>query len=264
MIMLRTLYLYRWFIWSSVKRGLQSRYYTSMVGGAWLFIQPLAMILVYTLVFSQLMRSRLNGLESNAFSYSIYLCSGILTWNFFADIVNRGQVLFIENANLIKKLNFPKICLPAILGLSALLDFTLIFGLFIIFLFLSGNFPGWAFFSVFPILLIQLLFAMGLGVTLGVLNVFFRDVRQLMIIVLQLWFWVTPIVYPIDALPDWAKKMIVLNPMASLIEAYQTIFVHAEWPTFSTLWPGIFCAIFFWFLGLHLFRRHAGDLVDEL
>ncbi len=262
--MLRTLYDYRWFIWSSVKRGFQSRYYTSMIGVAWLVLQPLAMILVYTLVFSQLMRARLVGLETNSFSYSIYLCSGILTWNFFTDIINRGQVLFIENANLIKKLKFPKICLPTILGISAVLDFALIFGLFLIFLGVSGNFPGWSFFSFFPVLCIQLFFALGLGITLGVLNVFFRDVRQLMMIVLQLWFWVTPIVYPVATLPQWVQKLLLFNPMAAFIEAYQAIFVYDKWPVLSTLWPGFLCAVFFCWLGMHLFRRHMTDLVDEL
>ncbi len=262
--MLRLLYSYRWFIWSTVKRGFQSRYSASMVGWAWLVLQPLALILVYTLVFSQLMHSRLSGVETNAFSYSIYLCAGILTWNFFADVVNRGQTLFIENANLIKKVNFPKICLPAVLSISTLLDFLLIFSLFIVFLLLSGNFPGWPFLSFFPILFVQYVFSIGLGMTLGVLNVFFRDIRQLMMIVLQLWFWVTPIVYPVTTLPEWVRGLLIFNPMATFIDAYQTIFVHASWPNLIGLWPNVLCAIVFWFLGLYLFRRHSGDMVDEL
>jgi lipopolysaccharide transport system permease protein len=262
--MLALIYSYRWFIWSAVKRGFQTRYSTSIAGWAWLIIQPLAMILVYTVVFSQIMRSRLSGLETNSFSYSIYLCSGILAWTFFADVINRGQVLFVDNANLIKKLNFPKICLPVILSLSTLLDFLLIFVIFLIFLLLSGNFPGWPFLSFFPILFIQYIFSIGLGISLGVLNVFFPDIRQLMIIVLQLWFWVTPIVYPITTLPEWVRRLLVFNPMAAFIEAYQTIFVHAAWPNFYTLWPNVLYAIACCFLGFSLFRRHSGDLVDEL
>jgi lipopolysaccharide transport system permease protein len=262
--MFSTLYHYRWFIWGSVKREFQTRYHSSMIGAAWLVLQPLAMILVYTLVFSQVMRSRLSGLENNAFGYSIYLCTGILTWGFFADIVNRGQMLFIDNANLLKKLKFPKICLPATLVLSTTLDFVLIFSLFILFLLFSNNFPGWPFLAFFPILLIQILFAMGLAMTLGVLNVFFRDIKQLMSILLQFWFWFTPVVYPMSALPVWVKPWLELNPMVGLIQAYQKIFVESALPNWNTLWPIFICAIFFCCSGIYLFRRHSADMVDEL
>lgn len=262
--MFSTLYQYRGFIWGSVKREFQLRYRSSMIGAAWLILQPLAMILVYTLVFSQVMRSRLIGLENNAFGYSIYLCAGVLTWSFFAEILNRGQTLFIDNANLLKKLKFPKICLPVILVLSTLLDFGLIFGLFIIFLLFSGNFPGWPILSFFPILFLQILFSIGLAMTLGVLNVFFRDIRQFMSIAVQFWFWFTPIVYPVTTLPDWVRVWLKLNPMVGLIQAYQAIFVQSAWPNWSTLWPVIMGAIFFCLSGRYLFRRHSADMVDEL
>ncbi len=262
--MLNQLYLYRGFIFGSVKREFQSRYRTSMIGAAWLVLQPLAMILVYTLVFSQVMRSRLVGLENKEFAYSIYLCAGLLTWGFFSDMVNRGLVLFTDNANLLKKLKFPKICLPVILILSAGLDFAIIFGLFTLFLVCSGNFPGWSFLSFFPVLLLQMFFAIGLGMTLGVLNVFFRDVRPFTSIVLQFWFWLTPIVYPLTTLPDWVKPWIVFNPLFGLMKTYQTIFLSAGWPNFYDLTSIFIGTIFFCSIGIYLFRQHSADMVDEL
>ncbi|MCX7178118.1 MAG: ABC transporter permease, partial [Proteobacteria bacterium] len=175
--MLKSIWTYRGFILGSVKREFQSRYRNSILGAAWTVLNPLAMILVYTLVFAQVMRTRLPGSEST-FAYSIYLCAGVLTWGLFAEITSRGQNVFLEHANLIKKLSFPRICLPIIVLLNAGLNFAIIFGLFCCFLLVSGNFPWWIFLAVVPVILIQVVFAVGIGIILGVLNVFFRDVGQ--------------------------------------------------------------------------------------
>ncbi|MCV5179319.1 O8 family O-antigen export ABC transporter permease subunit, partial [Escherichia coli] len=115
------------------------------------------------------------------------------------EMLDKGQSVFINNANLIKKLSFPKICLPIIVTLSAVLNFAIIFSLFLIFIIVTGNFPGWLFLSVIPVLLLQILFAGGLGMILGVMNVFFRDVGQLVGVALQFWFWFTPIVYVLNS-----------------------------------------------------------------
>lgn len=261
--MLKTLYRYRGFISGSVKREFQIRYQTSMIGIAWLVIQPLAMILVYTLVFSQLMRSRLPGAE-NTLNYSIYVCTGILTWSFLSEMLMRGQTLFLDNANLLKKLNFPRICLPVILTFSATLNFLLAFSLFVLFLLFSGHFPGWPVLSFFPVFFLQMAFALGLAVTLGLLNVFFRDVGQFTILILQFWFWLTPVVYSVDILPTTVKPWLLLNPMLGIIQAYQSIFVEASWPEWSSLYSALICAIFFCLYAMFLFRRHSAEMVDEL
>ncbi|APC20321.1 lipopolysaccharide transport system permease protein [Pseudomonas protegens] len=259
----KALWGYRGFISGSVKREFQSKYRNSLLGVAWTVLQPLAMIIVYTVIFSQVMRAKLPGAES-LFGYSIYLCAGILTWGFFSEIVGRAQNIFIENANLLKKLSFPRLCLPVILVLSACLNFTIIFTLFTAFLLISGQFPGWVFVALFPVFLIQILFSVGLGITLGVLNVFFRDVGQLFGVVLQFWFWLTPIVYPASILPAAVKSLMEFNPMASFIGAYQKILVYGQWPVWGTLWFPALLSICLCAWALRLFRKHSGELVDEL
>ena len=261
--MLRPLWAYRGFILGNVKREFQSKYRNSLLGAAWTIINPLAMIFVYTVIFSQVMKAKLPGVDS-AFAYSIFLCAGILTWGLFAEIVGRAQNTFLENANLLKKLSFPRLCLPVTVVVNAALNFVIIFGLFSGFLVLSGNFPGWPFFAMFPLLAILVAFAIGLGITLGVLNVFFRDVGQLFGIFLQFWFWLTPIVYPVSILPERLQALMRLNPMACLIDAFQEVLVGAEWPNWYDLWPVTLLAIVLCLLGFRLFRRHAGEIVDEL
>ncbi len=261
--MITALWHYRGFILGSVKREFQSKYRNSLLGAAWTIIQPLAMIIVYTVIFSQIMRAKLPGVDTT-FGYSIYLCAGIVSWGYFSEIIGRAQNVFIENANLLKKLSFPRLCLPVTLVLSATLNFLIIFVLFVAFLLISGDFPGWAFLGMIPVLAIQVVFAVGLGVTLGVLNVFFRDVGQLFGVLLQFWFWLTPIVYPISILPQSAQSLMKYNPMASLIGAYQQVLVHGQWPDWASLWWPAALGVLLCTWGLLLFRKHSGELVDEL
>lgn len=261
--MLAGLWRYRGFIGGSVKREFQGKYRNSLLGAAWTVLNPLAMIVVYTVIFSQVMGNRLPG-ASSTFGYSIYLCAGVLTWGLFAEITGRGQSVFIENANLIKKLQFPRLCLPIIVALNALVNFGIIFGLFTVFLLLSGTFPGWPFLALAPVLAVMILFALGLGMILGVLNVFFRDVGQFFNIVLQFWFWFTPIVYTPTALSEPVREALRLNPMAAVTGAFQTILVNGQWPHWASLWPVSALALLCCALGLQLFRKRAGEMVDEL
>lgn len=261
--MLRSLWVYRGFVLGSVKREFQLKYRNSLLGAAWTILNPLAMIVVYTVIFSQIMRAKLPGVDST-FAYSIYLCSGVLTWGLFAEIASRGQNVFLENANLLKKLNFPRLCLPITVVLNAGLNFAIVFGLFTAFLLISGNFPGWAFLAMIPVLVIQVTFAVGLGISLGVLNVFFRDVGQFFGIFMQFWFWLTPIVYPATILPESVRPLMELNPMTGITSAYHAILVNGQQPSWPTLWFATIIALALCLVGVKLFRKHAGEMVDEL
>ena len=254
---------YRGFVLGSVKREFQTRYRNSLLGATWTILNPLSMIVVYTVIFSQLMRARLPGVD-NSLAYGIYLCAGILAWGFFAEVIGRSQSVFLEHANLIKKLAFPRICLPLIVVLNAGVNFAISFALFLGFLLVTDNFPGWALLGIVPVLLVQTAFSIGLGIILGVLNVFFRDVGQFVGIFLQFWFWFTPIVYPLSILPEGIQPLIDLNPMAPLIAAYQGIFVYGQWPDWHALWPTALLAAALCLLGMRLFRKRSGEMVDEL
>ena len=263
MSMVRALWAYRAFIIGSVQREFQSKYRNSLLGAAWTVLNPLAMIVVYTVIFAQVMRAKLPGIDST-FAYSIYLCAGVLTWGLFAEITGRAQNMFLDHANLLKKLSFPRLCLPVTVVANASLNFAIVFALFTVFLLVTGNFPGWAYLGVLPVLAIQIAFAIGLGISLGVLNVFFRDVGQFFGIFLQFWFWLTPIVYSATILPESIRPMMAYNPMATLTAAYQTILVTGRWPNWQSLWPVALLSLLLCALGFRLFKTHAGEMVDEL
>lgn len=263
MNLLKSLWAYRSFIFGSVEREFQSKYRNSLLGAAWTVINPLAMIFVYTVIFSQLMRAKLPGMDST-FAYSIYLCSGTLTWGLFSEISSRAQNIFLENANLLKKLSFPRLCLPVVVVANAGINFAIVFGLFTLFLIASGMFPGLAFLAVLPLLIILVTLAIGLGISLGVLNVFFRDVGQFFAIFLQFWFWFTPIVYPVSILPAPVQSLMDYNPMTPLMAGFQASLVFGQWPYWPSLvYPAMLAALLC-LVGMRLFRGHACDMVDEL
>jgi lipopolysaccharide transport system permease protein len=114
------------------------------------------------------------------------------------------------------------------------------------------------------VLAVQLLLAIGLGMVLGVLNVFFRDVGQFFGIFLQFWFWFTPVVYPASILPEQVKPLMALNPMYPVIGSYQTIFVNQKWPDWSALFYPLVLGLVLCALSLRMYRQHVGEMVDEL
>lgn len=262
--MFRSLWAYRGFVLGTVRREFQLKYRGSVLGVVWTVLNPLAMILVFTLVFATVMKSSLPGHEGNRFAYSIYLCAGVITWGLFGEMLARLNTVFIENGNLLKKANFPRICLPMIVTLSALLNFAIPFGLFVVFLLLVGQFPGVVALAMLPVLAVQVLFSLALGLLLGSLNVFFRDIGQFTGVVLQFWFWLTPIVYVATILPESVAGWLAWNPMWPIVSAYQQIFSQGLWPDWMSLLPVTLGSLVLLLAAGAVFLRLSGEMVDEL
>ena len=261
--MLRALWRYRGFITASVSREFQLRYRGSAMGFLWNLIGPLGTVIIFTVVFAQVMRARLPGVD-DVYGYGIYLCAGVLAWGLFAEIVQRGLGMFIEHGNLLKKSNFPRSSLPLIVVLTALVNFAIAFGIYLAFLGVTGRFPGWISLAGIPVVALLVVLASGIGILLGTLNVFFRDIGQAANVFLQFWFWLTPIVYPVSALPDFARSWLTLNPMAPVVGALQRIFSEGRTPDWTSFGSPLATAAFALLLGAAAFRANAGDIVDEL
>jgi lipopolysaccharide transport system permease protein len=221
------------------------------------------MILIYTLVLAQIMRPALPG-HPGQFAYSIYLCAGIIVWQLTSELLNRCVGIFVHNGPLLKKANLPKLAFPIVAALSALSNFAVIFALFLAFLLVIGALPGLALLAMVPLVVLVLGFAIGLGMLLGTINVFYRDVEQTTGMLLQFWFWLTPIVYPGRALPGVAADLLAWNPLWPIVQFAQAIFLEGRVPPWSTLaWPAV-VPVALLVLGLVAFRRLSGEIVDEL
>jgi lipopolysaccharide transport system permease protein len=254
---------YRGLISGMVWREFQSRYLNSLLGSVWSILNPIAMVFIYSVIFSKIMGARVSGVD-DTLAFGLFLCSGLFTWGYFSELLSRCPNLFIDQSNLLKKVNFPRIILPIVILLSATINFIIIFGIFIIFLIVTGRFPGIAILAFIPLLVIQLAFALGLGMILGTLNVFFRDIGHFINIVLQFWFWLTPIVYPPSILPESIRDLLSLNPMTDLIGAYQQIILYGDWPRWEQFRFHIPVALVVMVLGYLIFKGLSDDIVDEL
>ena len=228
-----------------------------------MILHPLAQVLIYALVLSQIMKAKLPGIESQ-YGYPIYLLAGMAGWTLFSEVLGRFINIFIENANLLKKISFPKLSLPLIGVGSSMLNFSLLLlATDIVFGFL-GHFPLKAAIWLPLPILITLGIAVGLGLFLGTLNVFIRDIGQFMTIVMNFWFWLTPVVYMPSIIPQKYHFILAANPMTAIIISYQNIMVYNKMPDLSSLiYPSLFAFVCL-ILALIVFKKANEEMTDVL
>lgn len=261
--LLRAIYAYRHFILSSIKNDLKLRFLRSRLGALWIIIHPLMQVLIFTLILSEVLSAKLGGIDSK-YAYALYLMAGTLCWTLFSETISRCLTLFIDSGNLMKKMAFPRICLPLIaVGTTLTYNFILFLVILIVFAVL-GHYPGWQV-AWLPLLIgLTAMLATSVGLLLGTLNVFMRDIGQVVPVILQALFWLTPIVYHIDILPAGVAQTFRLNPLYSLVTSYQNVLVFGRSPLFADLAVLLVASVCIAILALVLFRRASAEMVDAL
>lgn len=261
--MLLRAWRYRHFILSSIKNEFLSRFARSRLGGLWMVIHPLAQVVIFAFILSSLLSAKLPGIN-NKYAYALYLMAGTLGWSLFSELVSRSLTVFVDNANLLKKMMFPRICLPLIVSGSALVNNLLLFIAILAIFALLGHHPGWHILWLPMLIVLNVMLGAGLGLVLGVFNVFIRDIGQVVPIVLQFWFYFTPVVYVSTVIPERFKRWLFLNPMTPLVNAYQNILVFGSRPQLRTLIGTTTFAILSLIFALFIFRKAAPEMMDTL
>lgn len=257
------LWAYRYFILSSIITEFRSRFARSKLGGLWVVLNPLAMVLVYALVLSQIMTAKLPSVSSQ-YAYPIYILSGVIGWTLFSEVLGRCLNVFIDNGNLLKKVAFPKLALPLIVIGSGMVNFVMmLITMFVVFGFL-GHMPYHSLVWLPLLILITLGLAVGIGLFFGILNVFMRDIGQFINVVLQFWFWLTPIVYMVSIVPDKYQWVLMLNPMTGITMGYQSVLLYDTAPELSLLvYPSLF-AFGSLLLAMVIFNKASEEMADVL
>jgi lipopolysaccharide transport system permease protein len=262
--MLQAAWRYRRFILSSIRNEYRIRFARSKLGGLWMVVHPLINAAIFALVLAEVMSVRLPGMTSDRFAYALYVSAGMLAWSLFAEVVTRCLTVFIDRGGTLKKLYFPRICLPLIVTGTALLNNVLMFGAIVVIFGVLGHPLSTTTLWVPVLMLLPLALGLGLGLVLGVLNVFARDVGQVVPVLLQLAFWFTPVIYMADMLPAYIRPALDLNPMASVVESYQNVMVTHLQPLWTPLaWTAVVAAVLL-AIALLMFRRASAELVDAL
>lgn len=253
----------RHFIKSAIGNEFATRFARSRLGGLWMVLHPLAQIIIYAFILSTVMAARLPGI-SGTYSYAIYLTAGILGWSLFTEVVSRSLGVFIDNGNLLKKMAFPRLALPVVLAGGSLINNLILLGVGLIVFALLGHYPGWVVVWLPLLILLTLCMALALGICLGIVNVFLRDVGQIVPIILQFGFWLTPIVYVIGMIPERFRFILYFNPMTGVVQAYQSILVFGKTPDFQLLAYPLLFTLIMAALAARLYSQASEDMVDAL
>ncbi len=261
--MLLAAWRYRFFIISSIKTELRTKFIRSKLGGLWMILNPLAQVLIFAFVLSAVLSAKLPGID-NKYAYAIYLMAGTLGWSLFAEIVNRSLTLFIDNGNILKKLAFPKIALPLIVTGSALVNNALLFVSILVIFGILGHYPGVALLWLPVLMAVTIALAVGLGLGLGVLNVFMRDIGQVVPVVMQFLYWFTPVVYMVNIIPVQYRGWLVLNPLIPIVAGYQDVLLYNRAPGLAGLGEVVIVAVVLLAFSLLIFRKASPEMVDML
>lgn len=248
---------YREFLKSNVKKDIRGKYKGSFLGILWSFINPLLSVLVYAIVFPYIMRIKVEN-------YLIYLITGIIPWTFFTSSINMGIISILSNANLIKKVYFPRIILPISSVTSCLVNFLI--SCIIILLFCIGSGLGISVHLLWLPLIAIVQYVMLLGFTfiLSAVEMYMRDIEHIVNFILSMAFYVTPILYTPDIFPDNLSWLLKVNPMAYLVNAYRSIFFYQTMPDMMGLGiVGIFSVIIF-LMGYIIFEKLQKGFAEEV
>lgn len=264
---LRELLRYRNLVLNLVLRDLKSRYKRSVLGFLWSLLNPLAMMIVFTVVFTVIMPSQIEN-------YPIFLLCGLLPWYFFTGALMVSINSVAGNANLVKKVYFPREVLPISAVLANLVNFLLgLAVLLVVLIFFHGHFSPWLW--LLPIvILIQTCFTLGVALFLAAVNVYYRDTLMIMDVVLLAWFFLTPVVYAIGILPptyeilgltvNIQRLMYIVNPMASLIAAYRDLLYWGYRTDLDFFLRTAITAIAVLAAGYWYFVRHSHDFGEKV
>lgn len=263
LLVFKAAWQYRHFVWSSIKSELRGKYANSGLGGAWMILHPLAQAAVLAVVLSQLLGARLSGIDSD-YAYAIYLLAGVVGWNLFAETSAAAISMFRDRANLLKKVNFPRVCIPMIVVGTALLNHVIFLVVVILLTWALGLQPSTSLALLGVAVLVNLALALGFGLVLSIFDAFNRDIGHFWSVVTQLWFWLTPIVYSRDVLPASLETLMVYNPAYSVVSLYQKAIAFQQLDFDTGLFLPISVAALLLIIGFFLFIRASSDIVDAL
>ena len=265
---LKELYKYRVLIQNLVSRELKARYRGTVLGFLWSFFNPLLLMLVYTMVFGLILKGGRVEFGDSPTLYAVFLFTGMLPWTWFSSSSLESANCLMINGNLIKKILFPAEVLPVVTVLSNLVHFSL--GLPILFVFLLVFGKGLTFWALFlpVVMLVQMTFSLGFGLLISSLTVHFRDIRDILANLLTLWFFSTPIIYPLSFKSiqesSFLSTLLNLNPMTHIIEGYHTCLFYGAAPHWKRLGITFLAGLVLFVIGYAVFDRLRDSFPEEV
>jgi lipopolysaccharide transport system permease protein len=227
LVSFKDLWAYRELLFFLTWRDVKVRYKQTALGAAWAILQPLFMMVIFTIFFG-----RLAGVDSAGIPYPLFALAGLVPWTFFANAITQSGNSLVGSSNLITKVYFPRLIVPAAAMLAGLVDFALAFVLFVVMMVYYAMAPTIQVLFLPVLILLTALFALGVGTWFAALNVKYRDVRFALPFLIQIWLFVSSVILPSSALPQKYRWLLMLNPMSGIIEGYRSALfgLPFDWP----------------------------------
>ncbi len=253
----KELYTYRELLRTSIKKEIRGKYKGAWLGIVWSFLNPLLMLLVYSIVFPYILRIKIEN-------YPIFLMIALVPWTFFTNTIQLGAGSVVSNDNIIKKVYFPREILPISVVTSGLINFLITCIIMFIFIIFSGVGISWVIVFFPLVVLIQYIFILGITLVLSSLTVYIRDLEHFVGVFLLMLFYITPIVYNPELLPLKFKWVLSANPMAIIIQSYRQIMYYKEIPNLLCLFMLIVFCLLLLLFGFLIFKKLQKSFAEEL
>jgi lipopolysaccharide transport system permease protein len=257
-LQLDQIWRYRGLLMTLIKRDVMVLYRQAALGAAWAIIQPIFAVIIFTIVFGNLAKLPTPG----NVPYPIFAFAAILPWNYFAEGVRRGGIGLVTEAELVRKVFFPRMLIPLASVIAPLLDLAIGFGVLAVMMVFYGVMPGWQIFAIIPLSLIAGLLALSVSMWLGPINVRYRDVKHTLPFLLQIWMYASPVVYSFSMVPEQWKWVFALNPMVGVIEGFRWAILGQGDPDPIAMGVGGVLMLLLLVGGLVFFKRTERSFAD--
>lgn len=255
---LKEIYDYRQMIFSLVRKELRGRYKGSVLGFLWTFINPLFQLIIYSFVFSVIAR---NGIDK----FYLYLFVALIPWLFFSGSITGGSVSIIQQKDMVKKIYFPREVMPISYVVSGFVNMLFCFIVIFAVVLISGNGIRLVPLLYLPIVMIvEFVMALGMAMLASALTVYFRDLEYILGIITMAWMYLTPIMYPLEMVPERLRFIFNLNPMTPVVVAYRDILYYKQIPQVGTLAQGFVLGIIVLIIGTVVFNKLQKGFAEEL
>jgi lipopolysaccharide transport system permease protein len=254
---LKTLWSYRELLIVLIMRDIQVLYKQAALGAAWAIIQPVFAAAIFTVVFGYFAH-----MPSDGIPYPVFAFAAVLPWTYFAEATRRASTGLVDDAELVRKVYFPRLIMPVAKVVTPMIDFAIAFFILLGMMLWFGIMPTWKLLVVPPLMLLAALLALSIGLWLGPINVRFRDIKYTLTFIIQIWMYASPIVYPLSMIPAQWKWLYSLNPMVGVIEGFRWAVFDRGSPDFVV--TGISAGIITLLLvgGLIFFKRMERSFAD--
>ena len=242
-----------------IKREIKARYKQSILGYAWVILVPLINLLVLTLVFSFFIR-----IPTGDTPYAVFLFAGLVPWTFTANAITFATNSLVSNGSLITKVNLPREVFPLSTIFSKLIDFFLMLVILLVIMVFFGVSVKLSIIFLPLVFIVHLLFVVGISLILSALNVFYRDVENVIGVFLTIWMYMTPVVYPQELIPSQFIPIFNLNPMMPIINAYRNVIVYGVSPSWQSFLYAAIISILIFVFGYKFFRNRSRFFADVI